>query len=712
MKKITIATLVLLVLGAGMFQNAHADTPTLFQADDSQFVYIKCLGHIEGARYLDGNTVEGTVNLVSSISDASGFTGTKWQMIDDGGDGILLKCLGHIEGPRYLNGRTVEGTVELVSETEELSGTRWEIIENDDGSFIKCLGHIEGARYLNGITYEGSVGLVHETSGCSGAMWQIIPVEIPVREYWILSDGYSGDFTNNLTKTVSDTEDSEPHFPENICKTEYKGDFTGSRFQKYDSAGNVLYYGYRQENGNDVVTDGVVLLPEKMELGKTYSVDYQGKVYDSKGNISGSEDHSLQTAITATETITVASGDFPTYKLRMTDNWTDDQGNSFSNSEEYWLARNIGSVRENHDGKSYELESNPFGSYPFGHLITPDLWIRAVIHTDEKGPVEAVWQKGGEDSTEAGDRVIWGYFYASPIDVAWGNQNNPDLFVKIWFDRSGRTDVNYFHVSVPEIEVYSDYPYDGLPDEQDMTTTDRRYIRQHYLSGMSDTEEGYEDGTPPSGYPTTGDPVGYVTLHDLRIGSQINIENASPIEAVWKKGGEGIMDGHEVIWGHFYASPEDVNWGSPENPDLFVKLWFDKRGRVDVNFFHVSVPNIEVYSDFSDDSLYDEKGTTILKNRYVRHEYWKDEPTSDFQFSPTIGRVLSPVKFFDRSAGFVTSRLWEFGDGKSSTEKNPEHTYSEAGGYSVTLTVENSAGSSSKTKYIEIKDDDLPDTPK
>ena len=123
-----------------------------------------------------------------------------------------------------------------------------------------------------------------------------------------------------------------------------------------------------------------------------------------------------------------------------------------------------------------------------GYLVTSDLWIRAVINTVEKGPIEAVWQKGGEDTTSRGDRVIWGHFYASPDDVTWGSENNPDLFVKIWFDVSGRVDVNFFHVSVPNIEVYSDYPHDGSPDEYGTTAMSRRYIRQYYENGQSYSE--------------------------------------------------------------------------------------------------------------------------------------------------------------------------------------------------------------------------------
>ena len=103
-----------------------------------------------------------------------------------------------------------------------------------------------------------------------------------------------------------------------------------------------------------------------------------------------------------------------------------------------------------------------------GYLVTSDLWIKAVINTVEKGPVDAVWRFGGQDTTSRGDQVVWGHFYADSSDVTWGSQENPDLFVKIWFDVSGRVDINFFHVSVPDIEVYSDLP-DGTYDQKDTT---------------------------------------------------------------------------------------------------------------------------------------------------------------------------------------------------------------------------------------------------
>ncbi len=257
-----------------------------------------------------------------------------------------------------------------------------------------------------------------------------------------------------------------------------------------------------------------------------------------------------------------------------------------------------------------------------GYMAGEDLWIKAQIHTEDKGIVDALWQEGGRDETAGGDKVIWGYFYADPEDVSWGSKENPDAFVKIWFDRSGRVDVNFFHVSVPDIYVYSDYPYDGEPDEDGTITTQRRYIRQFYLNGQSDSENSYEDGVAAGDDFPHAAPTAYSTINNLKIGAMINTENEGQINAVWRKGGDAYTaGGHQVLWGFVHASTDDVNWGSPNNPDLFVKVWFDAGGRIDVNFFHVSVPEIEVCSDLLDSETYNLQGTAILKDRYIRHEY-------------------------------------------------------------------------------------------
>jgi len=69
-------------------------------------------------------------------------------------------------------------------------------------------------------------------------------------------------------------------------------------------------------------------------------------------------------------------------------------------------------------------------------------------------------------------------------------------------------------------------------------------------------------------------------------------------------------------------------------------------------------------------------------------------PRADFQADVLSGIAPHPVQFTDLSKGNPTSWHWEFGDGSTSTEKNPKHTYQNSGYYDVTLTVKNAYGQS------------------
>jgi PKD repeat protein len=73
-------------------------------------------------------------------------------------------------------------------------------------------------------------------------------------------------------------------------------------------------------------------------------------------------------------------------------------------------------------------------------------------------------------------------------------------------------------------------------------------------------------------------------------------------------------------------------------------------------------------------------------------------PTASFSAAPTSGAPPLPVQFTDTSTGGPTAWTWTFGDGASSAAQNPNHTYSTAGTYSVTLTVSNSVGNDTVTK--------------
>ncbi len=73
----------------------------------------------------------------------------------------------------------------------------------------------------------------------------------------------------------------------------------------------------------------------------------------------------------------------------------------------------------------------------------------------------------------------------------------------------------------------------------------------------------------------------------------------------------------------------------------------------------------------------------------------KPTPTADFTFT------FSGLTYnFTSTSQNGTSFTWDFGDGSTSFEENPTHTYAESGIYSVVLTVENDCGTATKTVFI------------
>ncbi len=80
-------------------------------------------------------------------------------------------------------------------------------------------------------------------------------------------------------------------------------------------------------------------------------------------------------------------------------------------------------------------------------------------------------------------------------------------------------------------------------------------------------------------------------------------------------------------------------------------------------------------------------------------------PVANFDALYAYNTVPATVSFRDLSTGTTPlTYAWEFGDGATSTEQNPSHTYIRQGLYTVGLTVTNAYGSSReiKTEYIAI----------
>ena len=77
-------------------------------------------------------------------------------------------------------------------------------------------------------------------------------------------------------------------------------------------------------------------------------------------------------------------------------------------------------------------------------------------------------------------------------------------------------------------------------------------------------------------------------------------------------------------------------------------------------------------------------------------------PEAGFTASVTSGTAPLTVKFTDQSTNNPTTWKWDFGDGETSTEENPMHTYAVPDTYTVTLTVWNGGGSNTHTDSITV----------
>ncbi len=117
----------------------------------------------------------------------------------------------------------------------------------------------------------------------------------------------------------------------------------------------------------------------------------------------------------------------------------------------------------------------------------------------------------------------------------------------------------------------------------------------------------------------------------------------------------------------------------------YNRIFLGKRAAVSDEYFNGSIDEVAIYPRAL-------SADEILAHYQVHEGNITHAPVSSFAANVTSGTAPLTVQFTDTSTNTPTSWLWSFGDGTTSFDPSPTHTYAVAGTYLVTLIVTNAAG--------------------
>jgi PKD repeat protein len=161
-----------------------------------------------------------------------------------------------------------------------------------------------------------------------------------------------------------------------------------------------------------------------------------------------------------------------------------------------------------------------------------------------------------------------------------------------------------------------------------------------------------------------------------------------------------------------------LEYGPDPNPS---NLWFPLTGAVQAPVINGTLGFWNTTTAATPDGVYQlrlrvflrdgRQEVTTVNNIRVQNRVATPVPTSTpsvarpiaaFVQDVTTGNAPLTVRFTNQSQGQISSFLWFFGDGSTSTEQNPVHTYTRAGIYTITLQVTGPGGTSNVSRQITV----------
>lgn len=257
----------------------------------------------------------------------------------------------------------------------------------------------------------------------------------------------------------------------------------------------------------------------------------------------------------------------------------------------------------------------------------------------------------------------------------------------------GATDKEWiYHISKEYIE--------GIPDGEYTIKLDGTDYAGHALEGFQNTNNlpvadiptRQDDGSwipPASTYPDY-----YDMMHKL------TVQHESVLNPDFSASETNIELGDEVQFSDLSSPSSDIiSWAwtfEGGNPSSFngqtpPPIVYNQNGNYDVT---LTIENNSAQS------------FTETKSNYINVA----NQFCDFIFNQNFNGLDYTVDFNDLSFGDISSWLWDFGDGTTSTDQSPSHLYNYADTYSVHLKVTFSGGNSlTKTKPVNVIGDNYLD---
>ena len=148
------------------------------------------------------------------------------------------------------------------------------------------------------------------------------------------------------------------------------------------------------------------------------------------------------------------------------------------------------------------------------------------------------------------------------------------------------------------------------------------------------------------------------------------------------------------------CTSEPINFMNSSSGPSLTYLWDFGDGNTSnqKNPFHL-YPSEGIYNVSL--SVNDKYGCSsyVSKSAYVRI----GNPKADFSVSDTLGTCPPLIVNFTNNSVNYSTWKWDFGDGSTSTERNPSHFYSSAGTFEAVLTIYSTSGCiSRKTQRIKV----------